>query len=102
MSAAPKDGELRVWHIPQIPGPAFHVGVDSPQEAQRVIQVLAQYDLFQFKHKIKPDYSNASGLEVFTHDCDGEGTHDWEEWYDVETDCDIDEWVAPAALESSP
>lgn len=83
-----KEGALRVWHIPQIPGKPFHVGVDTPQEAQRVLQVLAKYDIFQFKNKIKPDYCNVGGLAVFE-------SGDWFEWSDPETGDDIDEWVAP-------
>lgn len=88
-------GALRVWHIPQVPGKPFHVSVDNPQEAKRVLTILADYDGFQFKHRIKPDYCNASGLEVFEADA-GEGSPGWVEWHDPETDADIDEWVAPA------
>ena len=87
-----KAGDLRVWHIPQIPGKPFHVGVDTPQEAQRVLQVLAQYDIFQFENKIKTDYCNAGGLEVYEADS-GEGHPGWVEWSDPETGDDIDEWV---------
>lgn len=96
-ATAPAIGALRVWHIPQVPGAIFHVGVDTPQEAQRVLKMLADYDDFQFKHRIKPDYCNASGLEVFAAEADaGEGSPGWIEWLDPETDADIDEWVAPA------
>ena len=87
-------GQLRVWHCPQIPCKPFHVYVESPQEAQRVLQVLAKYDLFQLENKIKPDFSSAAGLEVYTDDCDGEGTAGWSEWYDEETGDDIDEWTS--------
>lgn len=88
----PQIGALRVWHIPQIPGKPFHVGVDTPQEAQRVLQLLAHYDIFQFENKIKPDYCNAGGLEVYEED-DGEGRPGWCEWHDPETGDDIDEWT---------
>lgn len=94
--ADPKIGALRVWHIPQLPGEPFHVYVDTPQEAQRVLQVLAAYDLFQLKHKIKPDYANAAGLEEYLAD-DGYDKPGWVEWYDDKTCDDIDEWVAPEA-----
>ena len=86
MDKKAKDGDLRVWHVPQLPGKGFHVLVDTPKEAQRVIQLLAEYDLFQYENKIKPDYCNASGLEVFD---DGE----WYEWYDEDTFDDINWWV---------
>ena len=71
----PKIGALRVWHIPQVPGKPFYVVVDTPLEAQRVLIVLALYDLFQIKERIKPHYYNASGLEQYVED-DGDGKPD--------------------------
>lgn len=68
-----KDGALRVWWIPQIPMPPFHVAVNTAEQAEFVLCVLAKYDLFQFENHVKPGYSNAGGLEVFVN---GE----WEEW----------------------
>lgn len=77
-----KKGQLRVWHIPQVPMESFKVMVDSPKEAKKILEVLALYDTFQFEHKVKPDYSNAAGLEQF----DGKK---WFEWLDEEgTDID--------------
>lgn len=94
----PKIGALRVWHIPQVPGKPFHVYVDTPQEAQRLLNVLAWYDLFQYKNRIKPDYCNASGLERYESD-NGDGEPGWCEWCDEETGDGIDSWIdseAPA------
>jgi hypothetical protein len=73
MSKTPKEGDLRVWHIPQVPMKAFRVPVASAEEAIKLINVLANYDLFQFENNIKPDYCNVNGLEVFEN---GE----WLEW----------------------
>ena len=42
------------------------------------MDVLADYDKFQFENNIKPDYSNAGGLEIFEN---GE----WPDWYDEAT-----------------
>ena len=58
-----KKGDLRVWHIPQVPMNSFKVEVENVKEAIKILNVLADYDIFQFKNKVKPDYSNASGLE---------------------------------------
>lgn len=77
-----KPGALRVWHIPQVPGKAFRVPVASVDEAKVLLRALAQYDLFQYENRVKPDYCNAQGLEVFE---DGE----WCEWRHPETDDDI-------------
>lgn len=72
--------QLRVWHIPQVPGKPFYVELDSRgarpsaiREAKRIIRLLADYDLFQYENKIKPDYASASGLKIYE---DGE----WVEW----------------------
>jgi len=58
-------GDLRVWWIPQVPGKPFHVKVKNIDEAKLLLKTLANYDMFQFKNKIKGDYCNAGGLEVF-------------------------------------
>jgi len=72
-----KKCELRVWHIPQVPMTAFRISVKSIKEAIKILDVLADYDEFQFEHKVKPDYSNVQGLEEF----DGK---EWCEYYDDE------------------
>jgi len=72
-NAEPKEGDLQVWHIPQIPGKSFLVAVKTPEEAKRVLDILAEYDLFQYAARIKPDYSNAGGLTVFE-------SGEWVEW----------------------
>lgn len=67
--------KLRVWHIPQVPGKAFHVSVDSLEEAIKILNVLANYDLFQYENNIKPDYCNAQGLQEWDED-----SKEWMEW----------------------
>ena len=79
-----KEGTLRVWHIPQVPMKPFRVAVRTIREAKLILDALAFYDIFQFENYIKPDYFNASGLEVFEN---GE----WSEWYDDESDECIDD-----------
>lgn len=69
----PKEGNLRVWWIPQVPMKAFHVHVGSIDEAMLVLNVLAYYDLFQYENTVKGDYANAGGLNIFE---DGE----WIDW----------------------
>jgi len=93
----PKIGALRVWHMPEVPGKSFYVYVDTPQEAQRILAVLANYDLFQLKQKIKPDYCNAGGLEQYEAD-NGYGVPGWCEWCDEETGDTIDELVDPSTI----
>lgn len=75
-----KPGDLQVWWIPQVPMKAFTVPVSSVEEAVKIMEVLANYDAFQFEHCVKPDYSNAGGLRVYDADSDGEGNPGWCDW----------------------
>ncbi len=87
--------KLRVWWIPQIPGKPFRVDVDSVKEGVKIMDTLASYDLFQLEHRIKPDYSNAGGLEMFDpSDTEDSPDGSWVSWYDEDT-CEEDprEWV---------
>lgn|SRR3546814_506371 len=78
-------GQLQVWWVPQVPMTAFEVNVGSVQEGAKLLDVLAEYDLFQYENKVKPDYCNAGGLRRWCADSDGEGTPGWEDWCDEET-----------------
>jgi len=54
--------DYRVWHVPQIPMRAFVINCDTIAEAQRMLDVLSMYDLFQYENNVKPDYANAGGV----------------------------------------
>lgn len=88
----PKDGDLRVWWIPQVPMKAFHVPVKTVNEAKLLLRTLADYDLFQYENRIKPDYCNTGGLEVF----EAEGWMEWEsdDFDDIRAVMDADETVS--------
>jgi hypothetical protein len=75
--------QLKVLHIPQVPGKAFEVSVDSVVQGVRVMKLLAKYDAFQYENNIKPDYCNASFLVMWD-----EENQEWEDWYDEETNED--------------
>ncbi|BBK09199.1 superinfection exclusion protein [Klebsiella phage 05F01] len=87
--------KLRVWHIPQVLGKAFHVYVNTVDEAVLVMNALADYDLFQYDNNIKGDYCNVSGLEMYDESLTEEDLVDmdlkdkWIEWYLEDTDNDI-------------
>jgi hypothetical protein len=80
--------KLRVWWIPQVPMKAFYVPVNSLEEARLILDSFAAYDLFQFENRVRPDYANVGGLEMFD-----EEVGEWTSWYDEET-CtdDFDEY----------
>lgn len=79
----PKQGDLRVYWIPQVPMKGFEVEVESVTEAVKIMDVLANYDLFQFENKVKPDYCNMGILQKYEEE---EGEGEWLDWdLDVET-----------------
>lgn len=67
--------KLKVWHIPNILGDPFEYPCESIGQAKKLLDVLAEYDLFLMDKGLRSDYSNASGVEQFN---DGA----WEEWND--------------------
>lgn len=80
-----KAGDLQVWWVPQVPMKEFEVDVCSVEEGVKIMNTLADYDLFQFENKVKPDYCNAGGLRRWCDDSDGEGNPGWEGWFDEES-----------------
>lgn len=86
-NAKPKSGDLQVWWVPQVPMKAFTVPVKTLREAKLLLDTLAKYDVFQFENKVKPDFSNAGGLNIFE---DGE----WVDWHHPETGDDFDAYCA--------
>lgn len=87
--------KLRVWWIPQVPGTPFYVEVSSVLEGVKIMDILAEYDLFQYENHIKPDYCNAGGLQLFDEeDKEDSSEGSWVDWYDEETGIDDPrEWL---------
>jgi hypothetical protein len=71
-----KNGDLRIWWIPQVPMEAFYVYIQSLVEAKKILTVLADYDMFQYNNNVKPDYCNVGGLQIYEKE-EGEWL-DWE------------------------
>ncbi len=84
--------KFRVWHIPQIPMKSFKVEVESVEEGVRLMDALANYDLFQYENNIKPDYCNMNGLQMWDESLTDEDMRDmelsdkWVDWYNDEFD----------------
>ena len=85
--------KLRVWWIPQVPMNPFYVDVKTLEEADLLLTTLAEYDKFQYENRVKPDYSNAGGLQVWDdnleEDEDGEK---WTDWCDEDSGMEFDEY----------
>lgn len=87
-------GDLQVWWMPQVPmKTVFTVPVASVAEGAKLLDVLADYDLFQLAHRIKPDYNNTGGLQRWSEDT-VDGVPGWEDWEDESTgESDPCEWL---------
>jgi hypothetical protein len=70
------DELFRVWIIPQVPMEPFRVECKTLSEARRMADALALFQLFMFRHKAMPDYSNDVGVERLVNG----------EWEDVDDD----------------
>lgn len=57
--------KYRVVHYPQIPCKPFIVEVEDLKQASFTMNLFADYDLFQYENKIKPDYANTTTIEAF-------------------------------------
>lgn len=81
--------KLRVWYIPQVPGQPFKVEVSTLEDAALAWKTILGLSAFEFDQNIKPDYTDAIGLEEFI---DGE----WLEWEDPETGDDFSDYLENA------
>lgn len=69
-----------------MPMKSFKVEVGTVSEGVKIMQVLADYDAFQIDNNIKPDYSNAGGLQMFDPFDDRDSPEgSWVHWYDEES-----------------
>ena len=74
--------KLRVWWISQVPMKSFYIPVNSVEEGKKVLDLLAAYDAWQLQNRVKPDYTNVGGLQMYDED-----EQDWIDWY-IETEAD--------------
>ena len=85
------NNKMRVWWVPQLgAGATFYIPVKSIEEAKKFIDILAAYDCFQYNHRIKPDYCNIGGVQVWDEEAQG-----WNDWYYEDENSffeDIDEY----------
>lgn len=78
---APKVGDLRVWWNPQVGRVShIHFPVASVHEGVRLLNALARYDLFQLEHRIKGDYANVGGLQLYSATGDEGERPGWTDW----------------------
>lgn len=87
--------KLRVVHFPQVGSckESFKVEVKDEEQANLVLNTLANQHLWLEKNNIIPDYSNAIFVEMYDNDIDGEGTAGWCNYYNEEEFMDFDEFV---------
>lgn len=81
-----KEGDLKIWWMPKASSERFEMPADTPEEAVKMLTVLAKCNKFEHEHGIKPDCRVACGLSVF------EGG-EWVEWTHPETGMDLIEYI---------
>lgn len=88
--------KLRVVHFPQVGSSkeSFKVEVKDEEQANLVLNTLANQHLWLEKNNFIPDYSNALFVQMYDNDIDGEGTDGWCDYYNEEEFMDFDEFVA--------
>jgi hypothetical protein len=69
-------GDLQIFYIPQIPMPAFTYPVPDRATGELLLDAIYELALFEFEHKVKPDYANVGGVQVF-EDNDNPGDPSW-------------------------
>lgn len=84
------DNKYQVSHYPQIPCEPFVVRTSTLEEAVKIYEVFAFYDMHQLINNIKPDYSNATYIEKFvTYVDEGTTISEWEVVDDEEIEAAI-------------
>jgi len=76
--------KFKVWWIPQVGSGCgrFEYPVSSRKIGLTVCDILADYDIFQFQHNIKPDYSNVGGVVCWAKPI----SENEDDWFDVPED----------------
>jgi hypothetical protein len=70
----PKEGDLRVFYIPQVPMMPFEYDVPDMKSAVMVLDALVGLSNFEFTNHVKPDYSDFGSI----------GQWESGQWNDVE------------------
>lgn len=74
--------KYRAWYIPQVPMESFKFECDTAEEAIMIYTAIVKFSIFEFKNRVKPDYSDAWWVQYYNEDI-----QDWEdlenlEWYE--------------------
>ena len=67
--------KFQVWYCPQMPMKAFEVETSNALEAEKILGVLEDFSLFEFENRVKPDYADVGGIQVW--DEEGRGWVDY-------------------------
>lgn len=95
---------FRVWYIPQVPWTPYRYDVSSVEEWRTVLKAIVWLSQFEYANRIKPDYADAAGLEVFvstsTYWFDPVSLDDTilkefrkEYWFEIEDIVENEEWI---------
>lgn len=76
IATAPREGDIKIYYYPQIgKAPAYEVVVPDFAAAVSTLNAVIGLSIFEFKHRLKPDYTDAAG--IVRYESDGEGGYAW-------------------------
>jgi len=78
-TTTPALNDLRVYYIPQVPMKAYTVAVPDLATGKLVLDAIVGLSIFEFENNIKPDYSDAAGIERYEDDSEY-----GQKWYEVD------------------
>ena len=78
--------KYKVRYVPQVPMESFEVEVENIEMAIKLYETIVKLSIFEFKNKIKSDYSDAGWIQYFNEEdnewCDIEELEGFEDWED--------------------
>src|SRR5690606_22865471 len=81
----PPPGDLRAWHIPQIPGTPFYIRVADVHAAKQALALLSAYDEFLLDENIRGDFASVQGIERYEESGHNPGDPPFD-WFEVDLD----------------
>ena len=65
---------FRAWYVAKMPMKAFTVETTNAIDAEKILDVLEDFSLFEIQNNVKPDYAEAGGIDIWDEE--------YQEWTD--------------------
>lgn len=78
-----QDERYRAVYVPQVPMHALTIETKSLEHAAVALESIIQLSIFEFKNRVKPDYSDFAGVERWDEDEQEWESVEDEEWEQI-------------------